>query len=96
VLDEAAMANLADSGGGSLGLEQLLSQEPTPEFAAQAAEEYQRLLTILPHADLRAVAQWKMEGYTNAEIAAKLGCVARSVERKLGIIRAAWEKEGIL
>jgi DNA-directed RNA polymerase specialized sigma24 family protein len=94
VLDEAALANLADSGAGSPGLEHLLSREPTPEFAAQAAEEFQRLLAVLPHPDLRSVALWKMEGHTNAEIAAKLGCVARSVERKLGIIRAAWEKAG--
>jgi DNA-directed RNA polymerase specialized sigma24 family protein len=31
-----------------------------------------------------------MEGYTNQEIAAKLGCALRSVERRLRLIRALW------
>src|SRR5262249_39327420 len=90
VLDEAALAGLADSGAGPVGLEQLLDREPTPEFAAQLAEEYQRLLASLPDAELRSVAQWKMEGYTNEEIAAKFGCALRSVERKLKVIRTLW------
>jgi hypothetical protein len=34
-----------------------------------------------------------MEGYANDEIAARLGCVARSVERKLRTIRALWTDE---
>jgi len=42
---------------------------------------------------LRAVARWKMEGHTNAEIAAKLGCVPQTVERKLRMIRRLWAKE---
>ena len=36
---------------------------------------------------LKAVALWKLEGYSNEEIAAKLRCVTRSVERKLNVIR---------
>ena len=54
-------------------LDQILSREPTPEFAAQVAEEYQRLLDGLADDQLRRVAVWKMEGYTNEEIATKLG-----------------------
>ena len=42
---------------------------------------------------VEAVALWKMEGYTTEEIAAKLGCAPRSVERKLRLIRGIWEKE---
>jgi hypothetical protein len=34
-----------------------------------------------------------MEGYTNEEIAKKLDCVPRTVERKLAVIRGRWEKE---
>src|SRR5271157_4573430 len=33
-----------------------------------------------------------MEGHTNAEIAAKLGCVPQTVERKLRTIRRLWAK----
>jgi DNA-directed RNA polymerase specialized sigma24 family protein len=74
-------------------LGQVLSREPDPAFAAQVAEEYQRLLTRLGDAELESVALWRMEGYTVEEIAGRLGCVARSVKRKLQLIRSIWEKE---
>jgi RNA polymerase sigma factor (sigma-70 family) len=75
-------------------LGQILSREPTPEFAAQVAEEYQLLLGRLADRELETMAAWKMEGYTNAEIARKLDCTERTVERKLRIIRGLWEQEG--
>ena len=72
-------------------LEQVIGREPTPEFALQVAEECQRLLDRLGDEGLRAVALWKMEGHTVEEIAARLGCVPRTVERKLRAIRELWE-----
>src|SRR5262249_2424846 len=75
------------------GLETLGSDEPTPELAAQLAEEYQRLMGHLGDSTLRSVATWKLEGYTNDEIAARLGCVLSTVERKLARIRSEWAKE---
>jgi len=74
-------------------LERVLDSGPTPEFAAQLAEECRRLLGVLADDQLRAVALWKMENYTNAEIAVKLGCVVRTVERKLRVIRSRWKQE---
>jgi DNA-directed RNA polymerase specialized sigma24 family protein len=71
----------------------IIGREPTPEFAAQCAEECERLLTSLGNDELRAVAVWKMEGETNEEIARKLGCVLRTIERRLRTIRALWSKE---
>src|SRR4051812_19501008 len=71
-------------------LAQVAGREPTPEFAAQMAEEYGRLLDRLGDETLRRVASRKMEGYTNDEIAQALGCGVRTVERKLGVIRATW------
>jgi DNA-binding NarL/FixJ family response regulator len=35
----------------------------------------------------------KLEGYTNPEIAARLGRTVRTVELKLKTIRALWTKE---
>jgi DNA-directed RNA polymerase specialized sigma24 family protein len=90
VLDEAALRHLPKDQSGELGLEQLIDSEPTPEFAAQLAEECQLLLARLENPELQSVAQWKMEGYTNDEIAGKLGCALRSVERKLKVIRSLW------
>jgi DNA-directed RNA polymerase specialized sigma24 family protein len=69
------------------------SQEPSPAFAAQVAEECQRLLAHLQDPKLRAVAVWKMEGYTIEEIAAKLGCVPRTIERKLATIRSICKRQ---
>jgi DNA-directed RNA polymerase specialized sigma24 family protein len=76
-----------------LGADQILGTEPSPELAAQMTEECQRLLARLGDETLRAVALWKMEGYTNVEIAAKLGCVEQTVERKLRAVRQAWSNE---
>jgi DNA-directed RNA polymerase specialized sigma24 family protein len=74
-------------------IEQVPAPEPTPEQAAQVAEECQRLLDRLGDDRLRAVAVWRMEGYSNEEIAGKLGCVPRTVERKLRAIRTLWTAE---
>jgi hypothetical protein len=41
-----------------------------------------------------AAAQHLWEGSTNAEVAARLGCVPRTVERKLRTIRRLWGQEG--
>ena len=75
------------------GLETIGGDEPTPELAAQLAEEYQRLMEQLGDSTLRRVATWKLEGYTNAEIAARLGCITKTVERKLARIRSKWARE---
>jgi DNA-directed RNA polymerase specialized sigma24 family protein len=76
------------------GLEQVLGREPSPEFAAQVADECRRLLGRLGDAELRAIALCRMEGDTEDEIAAKLGCAPRTVRRRLQLIRSIWEEEG--
>jgi DNA-directed RNA polymerase specialized sigma24 family protein len=83
----------ADGAAQDLALAQAISREPTPAFAAQVAEECGRLLTRLDDTDLRSIALWKMEGYTTEEIAAQLGCVPRTVERRLRVIRSLWNEE---
>jgi DNA-directed RNA polymerase specialized sigma24 family protein len=74
-------------------LEQVLSREPTPEFAAQMTEERERLLRGLGDEYLKSVALLRMEGHTVEEIAARMECVARTVKRKLDLIRDIWTKE---
>ena len=95
VLDEAALSDRCGSDGGEVGLELVLGREPTPEFAAQVAEEYQRLLDRLGHDDLRTIAQRRMENYSIEEIAAQLACVPRTVRRRLQRIRSIWENEDV-
>jgi DNA-directed RNA polymerase specialized sigma24 family protein len=85
--------NRGGGGSASACLDEVPGQEPTPAFAAQAAEEYRRLLGLLGDADLQRVAVLKMEGYTVEEIATQLGRVPRTVKRWLQMIRQIWEKE---
>lgn len=75
------------------GWTQFAGTDPTPEFAAQTAEEYARLLARLPDDELRSIAVWKMEGRTNEEIAARLDCAIPTVERRLRLIRKTWSTE---
>jgi len=71
----------------------IVSSEPTPEVLSIISEEHDRLLAILPDDSLRFVAQKKLEGLTNDEVASALRVTTRSVERKLARIRECWEKE---
>jgi RNA polymerase sigma factor (sigma-70 family) len=66
---------------------------PTPEFAAQVLDEFRELLERLGDDSLRSVALAKMEGYTNKQIADRLGCIEKTVERKLRSIRKIWSAE---
>jgi DNA-directed RNA polymerase specialized sigma24 family protein len=70
----------------------LAGREPDPAFAAQVAEQYQRLLGTLSNDRLRDIAKRKMEGYTNEEIAALLNCSLTGVERRLRLIRSEWKE----
>ena len=71
-------------------LSELIGREPDPQVTLQIAEECQHLLDGISDTILRAIALWKMEGFTTEEIASKLGCTARTVERKLHMIRRLW------
>jgi DNA-directed RNA polymerase specialized sigma24 family protein len=82
-----------DAGARAADLDAIVGPEPSPEFAAQMAEEFQILLDNLQDAELRQVAIWKLEGWTNEEIATRLDCVLRTVERKLSMIRQIWSQE---
>jgi DNA-directed RNA polymerase specialized sigma24 family protein len=81
------------SSGTQSGVVELVDREPTPAFAALVAEESRRLLERLGNDQLRTIALCKLEGYTNDEIASKLGCVRATVQRKLCLIRDNWAKE---
>jgi DNA-directed RNA polymerase specialized sigma24 family protein len=78
---------------GQDGLDKIGGPEPTPELAAQLTEEFERLMEQLGDSTLQSIATWKLEGYTDSEIAARLGCVTRTVERKLALIRRTWSSD---
>jgi DNA-directed RNA polymerase specialized sigma24 family protein len=89
VRGESAFENVANVKG-SEGIGAAVGKEPTPQFAAQVAEQCQILFNKLDDPLLRDIALWKMEGSSNDEIAEKIGCNVRTVERKLNLIRSCW------
>ncbi len=91
VLGEAGLLRPDDSSPE--GLNQFAGREPTPEFAAEVAEECRLLLDRLGNAELQTIAVWKMEGDTVPEIATRLGCALTTVQRRLRLIRQIWESE---
>jgi DNA-directed RNA polymerase specialized sigma24 family protein len=42
---------------------------------------------------LQSGATWKLEGYTHDEIAARPGCITRTVERTLARFHKMWARE---
>jgi DNA-directed RNA polymerase specialized sigma24 family protein len=52
-------------------------------------------MDLLGDPELRRLAFWKMEGHSNEQIADRLGCVPRTVERRLRVIRSLWKREAV-
>ena len=73
------------------GLESLAGREPTPEFAAEVSETCEALMASLPDDTSRKIAVLKLENHTSEEIAVKLGCTRRTIQRKLLVIRRTWQ-----
>jgi DNA-directed RNA polymerase specialized sigma24 family protein len=93
VLGESALVRAGRHKEEEAGLAQIVGEEPTPAFAAQVAEECQRLLDCLASDELRSIALFKLEGNTTEQIAAKLECAPSTIDRKLQRIRKAWARE---
>ena len=63
-----------------------------PAVEAELADDMLRMLDALGDDELKSIALWKMEGYTNVEIATRLGKALATVERRLSLIRKTWER----
>jgi len=73
-------------------LASVLSREPDPAFLAEMNETCASLLAELDE-DHRKVAEMKLAGYTNEEIAVEIGRSHVTVERRLAFIRDSWKPE---
>lgn len=72
------------------GLEQVAGTQSSPEAIAEMSDECQRLLDALEDPNLQTIALLRLEGYSVAEIAERIGCAKRSAERRLSLIRKIW------
>lgn len=75
--------------GGQGGLDDIAGASPAPDLVAELSEESRHLMDQLPD-DLRSVADMKLDGHTQAEIAKTLGIAERTVERRVNRIREIW------
>lgn len=78
---------------GGFSLDQLMGDEPTPEFLLMLEEEHERLLALLRDDELREIANLRIEGYTVGEIAERMNMSVRTSERKTKLVRDTWRKE---
>lgn len=75
------------------GVIEAIGDEPSPDMVLMMQEAVERLFSHLGVGQLREIAGAKLEGYSNAEIAAQLGCSERTVERRLHLIREKCHQE---
>lgn len=75
----------------SAGINQFADDAPSPVSMAQFASDCQVLFDMLDDEKLQAIAMLRIEGYSVDEIADRIGCAKRSVERRLNLIRQIWK-----
>lgn len=91
--DSAVGVSPETSDAGLLmGFDRLPSDKPGHDLAALMADETHQLIARLPDATSRRITVMKMEGHTHEEIADRLGCSVRTVERRLKEIRRQWSQ----
>ncbi|HEX6985486.1 MAG TPA: ECF-type sigma factor, partial [Planctomycetaceae bacterium] len=83
-------------GENVAGLDALAETAFTPDELAEFAERHEQLMAALGDDVLAEVATLRLEGYEVTEIAARLGVSARTVKRKLALIRETWREVGDL
>jgi RNA polymerase sigma factor (sigma-70 family) len=92
VARERTLPAATDEDGSCPGwaLEQMDAGSPSPAEAFSLNEALERRLEALGDSELRQIALWRLEGYTNGEIADRLDRTERSVERRMKRIRSKW------
>jgi DNA-directed RNA polymerase specialized sigma24 family protein len=82
-------------GAKSEPVEKIAAPDLAPDLTVMAAQQFELLIDRLRRKEvvLEAIALWKFEGYTNGEIAERLGCSRSRIDRKLALIRMVLESE---
>lgn len=68
----------------------LVGREPDPAELSEMADTFRELLALLPDDEMRSIALLRLEGFSNEEIARKIGRAVPTVERRLAVVRECW------
>jgi RNA polymerase sigma factor (sigma-70 family) len=92
--NDASAAEGFDRLGGAaaeLPFPQPTVEEPNEAFVDQLLDAFTLCYGALDETE-RQVLRGQLQGYTHGEIARQIGCVTRTVERKLKVIRSRWRE----
>jgi len=70
-----------------------VEDELGPDLLVSMSEQCEQLMAMLADDQLRHIARRKLEAYSNREVAAELGVIERTVERRLQLIRSLWSEK---
>jgi RNA polymerase sigma factor (sigma-70 family) len=90
VKGESALAAPRATASADSPLASVSAREPTPDEAAAFADDVANLLDRLHDDELQSIVGYRLAGYTDNEIAQRLQCSLRTVERRLKEIREHW------
>jgi DNA-directed RNA polymerase specialized sigma24 family protein len=88
--ESAFGSNLDSDSVSGPGIDGVQGDAPSPDEVAMIEEECQGLFAKLPNEGLQRIVCLRLEGHSNAEIAANLGCSVATVERRIKEIKACW------
>jgi DNA-directed RNA polymerase specialized sigma24 family protein len=91
VRDEAMLHPSADSSEPGRGLDAVPDPGTTPAEQAMLHDCYDHYVNALPE-HLRPFAELCLAGCTHHQIADQLGCTERTVDRKMVLIMAKWQR----
>jgi DNA-directed RNA polymerase specialized sigma24 family protein len=64
----------------------------SPEMLAQFTDDARAMIDMLQDDTIKTIALLRMEGYSVEEIAERLECGKRTIERRLTLIRKTWSE----
>jgi len=91
VQGESVLDALTASGEHQRGMAQVEDRGVSPPEQALLDDCYQRYVGAIPD-HLRGFAELRLVGFTHQEIADRMGCTERTVDRKIALVMAKWER----
>lgn len=91
-LGDAVFASSASEDAPSSPTADLVCREPTPDFVVEFSETCDTLFNQLDDSRLQQTLKLRLEGYTINEIADRMSCSRRTVQRSMELIRRRWQE----